>query len=348
MGYLKLNIFQTLLLALAMGMGLCEGGVNDLIFDGNKTLNLRHLQKVTDAEGLKIFWWNVAWGGFNLDGHVNHNLVNLVESSSRPDLLILGEFKDSAISSHAWTVLRRHYAYSDFVPYSPGDEVGVITFSLTPFTREVQRGLDWTPLDRNMVEREAYKKSWLDKNYNEVRHWDRAYVLYSSTVMGKKYYFSPVHLLEPWEAINQSEGKITLIYNMFFGGDNPLDYQIARYRSFLNYDLGAGGIQNGQPLIAIGDFNAPKEIFLMTPDSYNSLSRGLTEGFWGNQNTFPSRYAEGKSGRSLLPMSVKIDHVFFNKKFEKVGGTALEFTGSDHYPIYVVVKPATSSSWWPF
>lgn len=335
-------------MVVTMGIGLCQANVQNLIFDGNRTLNLRHLQKVTDAQGLKIFWWNVAWGNFNADGHVNHNLVNLVESPSRPNLLILGEFKYSAISSYALTILQRYYPYSDFVPYTPTSDVGVMTFSLAPFNREGLRHLDWVPPDMNKAARDGYKQYWLHKNYNEVKHWDRTYVLYSSEIMGKKYYFSPVHLLEPWAAINHSEGKLTLIHDMFFGGDNPLDYQIERYRNFLTHDLGGGSLQNAEPLIALGDFNAPKEIFLMTPKSYTALSQGLIEAFWGNQSTFPTRYAEGKSGRSLLPMSVKIDHVFFNKKFAKVGGTALEFTGSDHYPIYVVVKPATSSSWWPF
>jgi len=314
-----------------------------LIFDKKHQDNFTKLTKLTNAEGIRIFWWNVAWGSFNGGGNLDNNLKALVLSRSRPDILILSEHKDVILGQETHQILNKAYPNRDFVTYSPSDIVGVKVYSILPIRREEKRALDWAPPYETEDNKEIYRDYWKANAPSEVKYWDRAYALYSINFNGETYYFSPVHLLEPWKAILDVEGGPMMALRMFAGGDNPLANQVRNLKAMIARDF--SGSRKGKPFLLLGDFNVPKSLYVVTPDLYKSLASGYEEIFPGAPDSFPSESSKQQTGKSPLPIDVKIDHVFLNSKLSPVGAAVLHMAGSDHYPIYAVIKPKKSWLW---
>ncbi len=93
----------------------------------------------------------------------------------------------------------------------------------------------------------------------------------------------------------------------------------------------------------IGDFNVPKSLFGITPSMYKLLAQGFSEAHFGNPDTFPTPSTASTVPGFLQHVAVKIDHALMNEKLERVGAWPIQLKGSDHYPIYVVVKPKETS-----
>jgi hypothetical protein len=337
----KIIIFLTIFQLFGCRGNLSPDAPTELHLDQQYDLNMTRLHKLSQVTGVRLFWWNVAWGSFNQNSDLDHNLIELTNSNARPDLMILGEYKDMILSQHTHNELKRHYPHQYFMSYSPTDIVGVKVFSTRALTYHGIRNIPWYPINEtDSSKQQAYYNHWKTAAASEARFWDRSVGLFSFSHGGQTYTLAPVHLLEPWAALVSSEGRTDLIKSFFNDKLNPLANQIGHLRRIIKNH--AGGMQN---VLMIGDFNIPSSLYGMTPDIYKNLSQSMTEGFFGNPDTFPAESARHKVHGFLKKLSIKIDHALMGSSLDRIGGAAIHMRGSDHYPIYVVVAPKKSGFW---
>jgi len=339
---------STFLAILVFGMCLCHCRLwaAGFAFDSNSVVNLRKLNKLSTASGIKVFWWNVAWGSHNSDGALDQNLTVMARSDYRPDIIVLGEYRSQDLNQKTHDLLKKWYPYQDHFTYSSSATVGIGIFSRSKFTRGGLKDLNWAPSSRSLSAQKTFKDSWRSSAPDEVRYWDRRSASYRFSINGSNFYLFPVHLLEPWKAIYDVQGKLGVMDSFFSKGSNPLNYQIEAFRSFVKSEL--GGNFESAPVLLLGDFNAPKSVLTLPSVSYSILSRNFTECFFGSPDTFPAASSPVSSTPPFSYYHMKIDHGLINGWVEKIGGGVIEMRGSDHYPIYVVIRPKSAKHWYDF
>jgi len=185
--------------------------------------------------------------------------------------------------------------------------------------------------------RSSYLKKWKSGAPSHVAHWDRSYVKLTWSFGSKKFSLVPIHLLEPWAAIEKAKGGFNAFSSFIANtGDNPLNNQIMHLQDKLTRDFGEDLSEN--PFVLLGDFNIPKRIFGLTPRIYANLSKDLSEAFWGNPKTFPTKSTKGDAHKIFKHISIKIDHAFSNKYLEFSEREVIHLKGSDHYPLYLLIN----------
>jgi endonuclease/exonuclease/phosphatase family metal-dependent hydrolase len=318
------------------------GDPTQMVWDEDSVDGFHHLQLLDRAPGFKVFWWNMAWGQYNAAGPADRNIQELIRSDAAPDVLAFGEYKDIVFTDPNTLVkIGEKYPFKIYVPYNNGKGTdGVAVFSRYPFTSRVLANLDWSPLDVSSDKQDAYRQGWIQKFPETESWWNRPYLKLDIDYNGQHVGLVAEHLLEPWLEIHQAKGNAGLVEQIIFGKDNPLTHQIRRLKSEMRSDFGAG--LDSMPLILVGDFNTLKGSWLdiHPTECYQLLSEGMSDVFMRQPKTFPSASAPDAKQEPFKTIGgIKIDHAFISGGMQAVGASVIPIQGSDHYPIYVIVKP---------
>jgi len=317
-------------------------------------------------QALKVFWWNIEMGEQGQASSPNpleNNLKELVENPTlRPHILILGEFSMRALSEQTLDLLLTYYTAENFNYNNQTPDFGLAIFYQYHIDRDhhlstymesqsTDQTLDWAPILSSPRQSQIYRQEYIS-NFSNAVLYTRTYLRFSYHFLGKTYHIVPVHLLQPWQDIKFSEFQTPSIpvfgesvrsvfnaYEKTFGtglkilGDdsNPLYSQLVRLCGRVKSDLGDNfNLSPEQKVLLMGDFNYPRNIGIYSI-GFRYMKNFLQDAFSVHDNTFPT----ASSGESYPAM--KIDHAFIN------GLTAhearvLPLSGSDHFPIYVVIE----------
>lgn len=307
---------------------------SDFIFDQNPDDNLESISTLQRTHGIKLFWWNVAWGRYNSDQDLDKNIVALIKSELSPDILSFTEFKNEILNSKTLEALNSSYPHQFYQPLFENASVGIKTFSKFPITKIKTSALDWAPAYYSDKDKATYRKEWMDFDQNSVQYWDRTYVLLKVKTDNFDFFISPTHLCSPWESYLKRYGKLKTLRAVKSGYDNPLQNQIDILKNNLVSYFGQQ--MNNFPLIFFGDFNIPSDVpvpfFGGAPKSYKELRSFLSIGLKNDKHTFPSESTRNQQPDFLRQKSVLLDHVFYNSKIRMHDSRVLQFKGSDHYP----------------
>jgi endonuclease/exonuclease/phosphatase family metal-dependent hydrolase len=313
-----------------------------LIWDESEVQGFHQLQLLERAQGLKVFWWNTAWGQYNKDGVLDKNIQELIRSDAAPDVLSFGEFKMEIFSDpNTLPLIRQKYPYEVYVPYNNGkssDGVGV--FSRYPFTQRVVANLDWSPTSQTAEQQETYRQNWIKRFPETESWWNRPYLKLDIDYQGRQIGFVAVHMLEPWLEIRQAKGSASVVEQMFLGKNNPLAYQIERLKNEMRADFGTP-IRN-RPVMLIGDFNSIQggHFGFDETECYKLLVNGMENVFMREPKSFPAASAPDAHQEPFKTIGgIKIDHAFVAGGLSPVGAAVIPIRGSDHYPIYVIARP---------
>jgi len=223
-------------------LGGCRGKMGvippiDLRLDTNNNIALK---SISETIGIRIFWWNVAWGKFNNQADLDHNIQIITKSNIRPDVLVLGEYKSTIFNNKTKQTLRSHYPFQLFIPYYPKSNIGIQIYSIKKFVSSPIEQLKWHPLNlKGSLKQQNYMNNWLSITPNHSRHWNRSYTKLTWRIGNINISLIPVHLLEPWAAIGQAQGKTTAFKSFLSTTiDNPLNNQIIHLKKKLKRDFG--------------------------------------------------------------------------------------------------------------
>lgn len=296
---------------------------------------------VVTGKGLKIFWWNIGCGstrGLNKiperiradfdPANQWKNIEALVKKeSTRPDVLILGEYCPKYFQQKTYDLLKEVYPYIHRLNKS--NEAYKIRNGLRVFSRSRIKVLNESVLQTgSFLESPVMKKCYeeerdnISAKYFNKDFWKRPLLELEVTKENKKYKISPLHLANPWRFVKSCVGRIDAGFEIMSGTANPNYSQALQVRDYFT---------DKTSVVMIGDFNAPKSFFGSMSNSYYVLEQGFGESVvTSNRSTFID--ARSNFG------SYSLDHAFVSDdlrvNFEKV----LPFAGSDHLPIYIVVE----------
>ncbi|CAK0768458.1 hypothetical protein CCP3SC1_530008 [Gammaproteobacteria bacterium] len=290
------------------------------------------LQIIVEASGYRIFWWNVRNGLVNRKlpkPSLDENLISLIHSSIRPDLLAFAEYSSKALAAETQNRLAEVYPYHHFEPYnSANTAVGIAIYSRTKLAMELLGHLDWTPPSlESITEKNTYRKSWrLIKD-----SFTRPLLCLKIVRRDTPFYILPVHLLDPWRILLKRKGVLSTMAEVMGGSDNPLWFQMGyledNLRKRFGDDLGRS------PFLIFGDFNTPQGSGLSTI-GYRRLTKTLKDVIAGNPTTFP---AQSSPERKHFP-ELNLDHGFTNGQLEVSVAEVLPLQGSNHYALYFVLE----------
>ena len=300
----------------------------------DQELDSSTLQKLQTKTGLRIFWWNVHDGQAVLgasDASFNNNIDQLIHSELAPDILAVAEFQNSDLKPDVLAEMNRLYPNHVLQPYTTSSPYGIAVYSKSPFEVKSMDLLDFSPLgDLSAADRETYRKSWCAS----PGMCDRPLMILDLKIKGKDFKLVPVHLYDCWRLMAQNVGKVETLKQILHGTDNPLWYQILRFRAALEARLGAELLKGN--VVMVGDFNMPKVILGFKTLGFGKISSGLVDELAENEPTFPS--ADSIEASSFLPM--QIDHGFVSAPLfsNENMGEVLQLKGSDHYPFYLILQ----------
>ena len=322
------------LLLMALGAALLlaprPAAADELKWDAAKGQAL--LRKAASGDNIRFMWWNVHNGMTNSapEPTLSRNISNLIHSELAPDVLAFGEYRVENLGPAGLDDMLKMYPnhLEESYPASPGYGLGI--YSRYPFEILSVDTLDYAPLSgMNSSSLAAYHLDWCGTSGICLR----PLVIVRLNVKGKEIDLVVVHLFDAWRKYRRDNGVLSTAWQVMLGSDNPLWFQIERFRGMMAARLGKQ-LTDGNVVI-MGDFNMPKSVFGVKTDGYDALSEGLVDALSGNTSTFP---AHGSEEHSKYP-SMQIDHVFISPKIKVQHGYVLPLRGSDHYPIYVGISP---------
>ena len=318
-----------------------------LRWDENAGENSLRALSLTEAsfgeETVSFLWWNIRQGQLRRSfvagsgvSPLDKNLRTLAASPDRPDVIALGEYRREALEPSTREALFRAYPHHRFFGYNARTpRHGILVASRHPMGEPVLRELDFTPPGLDPAGRNAYRQEW--ESRTEHGHaFARTYINLPIHAGDRVIHFVPVHLIQPWQLMMRSEGWVDTAYQVMFGIENPLMYQLLRLRVFLQEDEGRDLDRN--PLVVMGDFNVPDGAWMLgwqNSVGYQLMQSGLRVTDSEHTPTFPARSAPER--QSMDPM--RIDHAFVSRSVEAVEQQTLELQGSDHYALWVSVTP---------
>lgn len=331
------------------------------------------------GEQLKIFWWNIAGQSFSwkpIDslnipksspwqqlGAVKGNIKNHTRVHS-PDLIVLSEIKKSEES--LFTNLLPEYFFTEFIPYRVGASRGILILSLNPLFEIDSGELSIFPNNDPKLTQKDRQDNYVFWSRQNIE--DRPFSIFSIQANQQKFFFLPVHLVNPWPTYSiiykgktkfPGSGALTsyrvALKQMFLSETkkykpkgqnqkinvvNPLHAQMKNLKTFLLDNL-----YNLEPLIIFGDFNSPSRIMpygtpildkrLDNPDKGHRLLEHHFKVPFSNfrsVETIPTEH--GGKGKP----KVRIDKAFTSQliKTEKI--SIFKYSGSDHYPIQIIIS----------
>lgn len=311
-------------------------GLENLTFEKEFKESLYRFNKLQRKEGLHIIWWNVAWGRYNKTRDLDKNLYEISNAQRAPDIIILGEYKPSVLAYSFRVYLNETYSYRRFIKYSDNSDVGIMIFSKYEIYNEHQFNLPWHPIKiKNLESINKYRKRWLETNKKDVKYWDRSYYDFTIFYKGKNVTISPIHLLMPWQAYYNKFGASGAFSRLMFKNNHPLGNQIKWLKYYLN-NLYGNRLQSSSLLI-LGDFNLPSTFFGIKPFIFKNLLNNLSYVHSMGGDTFPAK-STLRDNTVLRGKSFEIDYALINKHLKSLGSTVMPLSGSDHYPLYVVIN----------
>ncbi len=282
--------------------------------------------RVDRADGLKVLWWNL---GCRDSSKVRQNLRALVnqKDSVSPDVLILGEYCANKLrdkKTGLLDLLLDEYPFShritEYTPFHNGNGMRVFSkFELTNVRKQIVSPGGW--MSRMHKKKCARGKKQTSEFQN--RRYAFPILKFNVRAGGKTYRLAGAHAPNPWVVMAKCIGKLRTGWHIVYGKSNP-NY---RYAQAVTADF-----KNKNQAIVIGDFNTPKVkkvgFFHFVGKAYQLLQRLLgTSIVRSNKPT-----AFGSFG------GIPIDHAFASDDLRVRFAERIELAGSDHIPIYIVVK----------
>ena len=335
---------------------------SDLIWD--EKFSIRQFQKlIKNDSSLNVMSWNIGKGSLDRNS-LEKNLLDIVNSQSKPHILVLLEKTSDALTPATMEKLSEEYPFVDFVPYNDGDlNYGILTLSTLPLKSRFVTKLDWVPNGWNQAEAATYKERWKDSvNYKK---FERKFLDYEFSFNGKSLHILPFHILQSWtqtmlpyqlkrqgviDRYNQTPvsqrssldtlfkqmaatyfsvaGKTAMVKELLLGKENPMKYQIQEYNRIFAERFGDD--PSAQSIIAIGDSNLPSLI----SRGYWQMGRNLKDAFRIPYVTFPARSALEYSNYP----QIKIDQALTSPGLKINTALVPPLQVSDHYPQYISVS----------
>jgi hypothetical protein len=316
-----------------------------------------------------ILWWNIEMGMTDQKTSVQlsdrqfsplqNNLLSLIKSDARPDIIVLAENVTTIPSgrepkrgnllfgARLNSLLEHYYPYRQdffYCPNCPMDRPVLTVFSsIEPKKNWVQRSIPWaysTDSEGSQVEDSNLELMGAMSHYPMLA-WRRLYQRLSFSVGDQQFHLVPVHLIDTWpeflSSLRQNPPKLhsqimDFLKLMSSNRENPLAWQVNGLKAELRSDLSGNAAKD--PVVLVGDFNIPAEIFLKAPKLFKNLCRELREAsYHGVSYSWPA----SSSTFGENPWQVRIDHSFFRGNLEKLDSWVLPLAGSDHYPLYLIL-----------
>lgn len=266
------------------------------------------------------------------------NLRCLAERSDGPEMIVLGEAKESSFSSAVRASLFKNYPFRAEIPYtSLQAKRGFWVLSRIPFEVSAEP-LDWVDPKLNAQERRAYEVKWTQQYRISASYMARSFVVITFQQNGKSFRLIPVHLLMPWAVIREHAtfGKFSAAFEMIAGTDHPLYHQIKNLKTKID-QLRTKNPRD--PVIVMGDFNMPSEFMGIRPKGWSYMIGGhpkhgsVRDAFSNQPPTWPAFFGD----QDTSPEAVAIDHALVSPGVRVRAAEVLPFVGSDHYPLFLSV-----------
>ena len=296
------------------------------------------LQNLAQNKDLRVFWWNIHHGQTNLkkpNSDFTQNLKELITSDSAPDIISMAEYSDADLNFNSLDLLplfTKNYPYRKFVNYLDTPDQGVVTFSKYPLTEITTSVLDFTPIQTMTLEE---KKNYIQFWCGNTDTCTRKLQILSVTVNEEKVILIPIHLYDCWRKFKVLHGRMKTLAEILGGTENPLYYQTQRL--FFELQKKIPSELKTPHLLLYGDFNMPNELLKVPTMGYSLFTKkfnsALTKDF-EHAPTFPAKNSE--EAKSFPKM--QIDHGFLSPGTEVSAGTVVSLKGSDHYPLYFILK----------
>jgi len=299
-------------------------------FEWDEAPSSTAVSSLEQTSGLKVFWWNIHGGRITSEPapYLSRNLITLIHSKIAPDMIAFAEYGDASLSEDALRELRRAYPYIQEWNYPYANDYGLALYSRYPFENTKMEALDVTPLkDISESQRSDYRKYWCGSDVGCTR----MFASFNVNVNGKIIQLVPTHLFDIWRKFGEVKGKVATAEEILVGKNNPLEYQLIRFRALLDSQLAAALTS---PTIVIGDFNIPKYLMGLHPRMYNLLKGDMEDVSSFNPTTFPAKSADERNHYPLM----NIDHAFLAGQIQSSKFVVLPLKGSDHYPLYLIVN----------
>lgn len=313
----------------------------DFVWRTDGSGDTRVLERVPeDSSSLKVFWWNIACSSTKGLGdlttldqkNVNpqnawQNLLALIKSPAAPDLIVLGEYCPYAFDQATYDQIVEDYPHKfRIVKMSPayGMRNGMRVFSRLPLDSAEALHLDAGDLSDFPIFKDCAEqiKTRNPKKFQND-YWARDYAKVQLRKNDAEFTLLALHLSNPWRILRSCSGKLEAGLELARGELNPNYVQVQNL---------VETHQETSHLVALGDFNAPKNFF----GSSDSASYNLLSSVWGeslvrsNENTFIDLHSSFGS--------YSIDHAFTSSDLSSSFGEVVPFAGSDHLPIYILVE----------
>lgn len=300
-------------------------------------------------DGLRILWWNIEYGRQNQLtkelareqlGPLEQNLLAIIRSPLRPDVLALGEYERAALSPEVVELIEAQYRFARFTPYNPrSTDRGMAVFCLPEVNcaETTHAPLPYTPLGADACEDRAYRGIW--KDVADERFFDRTFLDYEVRKGGKVFHLLPLHTVQPWSAIKLAWGGGLLgtaatALSLLFGRTNPLVHQLSHFKQLLTQRFGTN--LDHSRLVVVGDFNTLAKFGPKSARPYRLAAQGLSDPFAARAER--ASWPATSSDAADMQRPMKIDHAFHSAALTADSAEVLSLPGSDHYPLYLIVR----------
>lgn len=272
---------------------------------------------------LKVMWWNIdcATSVKRLDkssrykSNLEENLVKLINSSFRPDVLILGEYCPYYLSDAFEKTLNESYAFKHHL-------VRNIPQFKTSSGKTNERNGIMVLSDHSLkrVVEDTLYASFEDRKDDKM---NRTYLLLEVSKGQKKLYLNPLHIYNPWREYRDQYGAIATLLEIDSGQNNANAYQAKQIveKNLRNVSL-------DEQLLIIGDLNSPKNFYAINGLGYKTLTHNYVSLISDTADT----YIQGGAF-----MNTAIDHAF-GQNIDALYGRVWPLAGSGHLPIYLVLE----------
>jgi len=289
-------------------------------------------------------WWNIGKGvssrkqkaklGYS---PLDRNLQKLPLSKMGPDVLILGEYLPEYLEPETLAHLRATHPYQKTFVYATegyGLKRAIGVFSTQPFVSHYQAGgLDWTPPGDDAEERADYREEYLAQDPSAREAYPRGYQRIEVKAPSGVVSLAPVHLCNPWPAKKRDDGQFWTGLELMLESDNPVANQIQHELRWFKRDIGSDWWR--KPLLFLGDFNMPTEIYAVQPAALGPLNWLMSDPIgWKSTFSFPA--LSDMDSRDYPQM--RIDHAWKTSSLDVIDAEVLELRGSDHYPLWVSIR----------
>jgi endonuclease/exonuclease/phosphatase family metal-dependent hydrolase len=318
-------------LLILIALFACNSAFSQFVWDEKARSGQRRVRKLEKAAGLKIFWWNIMYGGLSQKRELADNFKTLI-SEMAPDILALGEYNDRALTPETLNLLESTYPFQHYFAYGkPKRDLGIKVFSKHKFSARQAIVMDWVPFNLSAEEDENYRNQWhkVGRMNGQHTNWFFPYQVLDF----EKFSLIPIHLNQPWNVMRFNHGAGTTFRHLLFRDDNPHGYQVKRLRKLLEKDL-----SSGREFIMFGDFNIPRRLLGVRPKIARQLKKDLVEVYRDGVKTFPAKSAPERGVSIFKIHKIKIDMAFHTAGFKTSAKAVLPLKGSDHYPLYFVLK----------